>query len=123
MKRFDPSFLIVCFVLLFLGSLGYLYAQSAVESREESTSPIRKMIVTWTSATDGSVSHTITGVNGEIYRVTTDPSATAPTDNYDITLTDEDGVDVLVGLGANRDTATTESISPGIAVTNVPSLR
>lgn len=32
----------------------------------------------------------------------------APTDNYDITLVDGDGIDRLQGVGANRDTANSE---------------
>jgi hypothetical protein len=44
-------------------------------------------------------------------RFTTKPAsgAAAPTDNYDVTIVDENGVDVLAGLGADRDTANTES--------------
>ena len=37
----------------------------------------------------------------------TNPGTTAPQDNYDITLTSE-GADMLLGGGANRDTANTE---------------
>lgn len=49
--------------------------------------------------------------NGVIQRLVTDPDGSAaPTDDYDITITDEDGYDVLMGAGANRDTATTEQV-------------
>jgi hypothetical protein len=44
-----------------------------------------------------------------LIRVDTDPSATAPTDNYDLVLTDTLGIDLLQGQGANRDTANNES--------------
>ena len=40
-------------------------------------------------------------------QIITDPGATAPTDNWDVTLTNGGG-DMLLGLGANRDTANTE---------------
>jgi hypothetical protein len=33
----------------------------------------------------------------------------APTDNYDITLVDQDGIDRLQGLGANRDITNSEA--------------
>lgn len=47
-------------------------------------------------------------IEGRLLQLVTDPGATAPTDNYDITLVDGNGLDVLQGVGANRDTATTE---------------
>jgi hypothetical protein len=33
-------------------------------------------------------------ISGEILRITTNPGATAPTDNYDVVILDEDGFDV-----------------------------
>lgn len=51
-------------------------------------------------------------LSGEILRVVTNPGSPAPTDNYDIVILDADGADVLGGLGANRDTATTEEFVP-----------
>lgn len=51
-------------------------------------------------------------IEGYIVRVVTNPSATAPTDDYDITITDADGVDVMAGALANRDTANSEQVIP-----------
>jgi hypothetical protein len=69
------------------------------------------------SHTDGTVSGLSTaGINGTILRVVTNPGATAPTDNYDVTLLDEDGIDVLAGQGADRDTANSEHFCPGVAL-------
>lgn len=51
-------------------------------------------------------------INGWITKVTTDPGATAPTDNYDLTLSDADGVDVMGGALANRDEAVSEQAMP-----------
>lgn len=42
----------------------------------------------------------------------TDPGATAPTDDYDITIVDAEGYDVMQGTGANRDTSNTETATP-----------
>lgn len=68
---------------------------------------------TWLSHTDGSASLvTPHQFHGEVLALVTDPGATAPTDNYDITITDADGYDVLQGAGANRDTANTETAVP-----------
>ncbi len=45
---------------------------------------------------------------GELLTLETNPGSTAPSDNYDITLVDDEGHDVLEGVGDNRDTANTE---------------
>lgn len=50
-------------------------------------------------------------MSGEILYFETDPGSTAPTDNWDVTLTAASGYDMLVGLGANRDTSYTERIT------------
>lgn len=74
---------------------------------------IRKVLVDWTSASDGSVTITTRKVVGELVKAVTDPSATAPTDDYDIAITDPEGADVLgasVGSLGNRDTTNTEVV-------------
>lgn len=75
-------------------------------------SRIVKHTMTWTSSADGNVTVTIPQITGEILRVVTNPGSTAPSDNYDITLNDEDGLDSLAGGGGNRDTANTEHFAP-----------
>lgn len=80
---------------------------------------LRKVQWAWTSHTDGTIVDSTTAgqVNkstykytGEIVRLVTDPGSPAPTDNYDVTILDDDGYDVLMGGGANRDTANTEQV-------------
>lgn len=76
---------------------------------------VRKLSLAWTSDASGAVSGTDSSVvSGEILRVTFVPGAGAvqPTDLYDLTLLDEDGVDVLQGLGANLSNANTTSVAP-----------
>jgi hypothetical protein len=52
---------------------------------------------------------------GYIAKVVTDPGGTAPTDDYDITLTDDTtGADLMGGELANRDTANTEEAVPKV---------
>jgi hypothetical protein len=51
-------------------------------------------------------------INGKLIYVLTDPGATAPTDNYDITLKNQNTLDVMGGNLANRDTANTEYATP-----------
>lgn len=74
---------------------------------------VRHVIFTCTGdSSDGSFPATaITDkIEGSLIKLVTNPGSTAPTDNYDVTLTDQDGLDVLAGNGANRDTANTESV-------------
>jgi hypothetical protein len=74
---------------------------------------VKQAIFDWVSAADG----TATGqtdfiVNGEILKILTNPDAVAPTDLYDLTLTDDDAFDVAGGLIANRSTTNTEIVIP-----------
>lgn len=81
---------------------------------ETTIGPVRRIKAAWLSDdTTGAVSGTTTyGYNGKCELLTTVPSGggTAPTDNYDVAVTDADSVDVLAGAGANRDTANTEQV-------------
>ncbi len=71
---------------------------------------MKTITFSWTSDdTTGAVTGSTTDtINGLVYGLKTNPGSTAPTDNYDITVTDADGLDVLGGVGADRDTANTE---------------
>ena len=76
---------------------------------------IKRVAISWTSDASGDATYTTTQLGGVILRVTFDPDGTAaPTDNYDITLKDENGIDVLAGSGANLSTSTTSSVCPQI---------
>jgi hypothetical protein len=73
---------------------------------------VKKVLVSWTSDdTTGAVTGATRKIVGTLVKAITDPGATAPSDDYDIAITDEEGADVLgtsvAGLG-NRDTANTE---------------
>ena len=74
---------------------------------------MKKLVFAWTSDAGGDV--TIASVevyDGKIISLQTNPDGVAaPTDNYDIVLNDVDGFDVLLGAGANRDTANTEDVA------------
>ena len=83
---------------------------------EETIGSVKKIKWAWTSAADGTVgaaavsSTTTNAYSGECLRLITDPGATAPTDDYDVVINDADGVDVLIGAGANRDATATEQV-------------
>ena len=93
---------------------------SPVYSAEGNTN-MATLTLAWTSdSVTGAVSATTSTavtdlIAGKyIVLVVTDPGATAPTDDYDITITDANGVDVMGGALANRDTANTEQTMPAI---------
>ena len=88
-------------------------ADAIISVEESFFEGVAKIKWTWTSATGGAASlATVGSYYGEVLALVTDPGATAPTDNYDITITDADGYDVMQGAGANRDTANTETAVP-----------
>jgi len=49
-------------------------------------------------------------ITGWLMKVQTDPGATAPTTLYDITITDDNGEDVMAGALADRSATVTESV-------------
>ncbi len=60
---------------------------------------------TFTAITD-------TDITGWILLVETDPGSTAPDDNYDITLKNVNGRDIMGGSLTDRDTSNTEAALP-----------
>lgn len=61
----------------------------------------------------GTATITTDKICGELIKIQTDPGSAAPTDNYDVTITDEEGINVVANcqnatsLGT-RDTANSE---------------
>ena len=74
---------------------------------------VRRVIIDWISDDMGDVAYDL-DLNGEIVRVVTVPGAGAnqPDDNYDVTLVDAYGIDVLRSMGTNRDETNTEEFVP-----------
>lgn len=78
---------------------------------------IRTYTLAWVSHTDGTVAlPTDVAIVGEILRVAFKPNAggTAPTDLYDVTITDAQGIDVLAGQGANLSGTVASHVCPGV---------
>lgn len=90
----------------------------------ETLGPIVKIIGTWTSNGSGAASGTTARVMGDLVKAITDPSATAPTADYDITITDEQSFNVLTNCEddlADRHTSNTEEVYfliPNLAATD-----
>jgi hypothetical protein len=81
---------------------------------ERSHTSVKKITWTWTSDASGNADLVTTqAYDGVIQRLVTVPSGggTAPTNLYDVTITDADGFDVLLGAGANRAAASTEQVA------------
>ena len=55
-----------------------------------------------------------------VVMVVTDPGATAPTDDYDLTIVDRNSVDIMGGALANRDTANSEQAVPIVSTAYSP---
>lgn len=74
-----------------------------------------KYTIVWTSTSGGAVSGNPVSVRrGYLAKVKFIPAAggTQPTDLYDVTVTDTDGVDVLNGCGANLSNAAAAAFVP-----------
>lgn len=82
---------------------------------EETFGTVKKIKWVWTSTDAGVVTGVATtnAYSGKCERLVTIPASgdAAPTDDYDVVINDEDTTDVLMGGGANRDTADTEQVA------------
>jgi hypothetical protein len=99
-------------------SVAYSIGNAGITSSQR----FNKVVVSFIAdAADGSIPDTsLTNLAGYIMKIVTNPGATAPTDNWDFVLNDSDGVDVLGGAGANRDTANSEQVYPTISGATIP---
>ena len=80
---------------------------------EKSLGNVHKISWAWTSDASGNADKvTVGNYAGEVLALFTNPGATAPSDDYDITITDAEGYDVMQAAGANRDTANNEYVVP-----------
>ena len=72
--------------------------------------PIKKIVATCVGdGSDGSFPDTaLPKFSGRLLSLKTNPGATAPTNAYDLVVDDDDGLDILQGVGANLLTATSE---------------
>ena len=108
MKRVFLAFLIV------LITVSMSFAAGSLTQKTESRGSLHCLVITWTSASGGTFTSVPTkNIDGLVYYVLTDPDdETAPSDNYDITLKNSNGYDIMGGKLANRDEATTEVSQP-----------
>ena len=112
MKHLLFSFLIV----LLLCSSAFAVGTVTISSntyRPGGSGDLEKILISWVGdAADGTVPSTDFSFCGTLQRVAINPGATAPTNLYDVVLTDEDSFDLLLGVGTDLLTATSESKIP-----------
>ena len=79
-------------------------------------SSARKITLDWLSDASGDATYTTEKLAGTIVGVAfiPDGGGTAPTTLYDVTLTDDNGVDILSGQGANLSATVANRVVPGV---------
>ena len=83
-----------------------------VVATENTIPSVKQIHWAWTSSAGGAADDTTTAVfDGDIIGLATDPDATAPTADYDVAVTDSNGLDVLMGQGTDRSATAIEYVS------------
>lgn len=81
--------------------------------------PVSLITYTFTTDGDGDASEASETLNGRVNRVVTNPTGDdKPDANWDLTILDEDGVDILGTNGMNRDSGgagVSEQVAPSVA--------
>lgn len=113
MKRILPKILLLSLAMLLIAS-GVFAVGTVTQTKTKDDGKLRIITLSWTAdSADATIpATTISNVDGYVYAVITNPGSTAPTDNYDIVMTDADGIDVMGGALLNRDTSTSEQAFP-----------
>ena len=77
---------------------------SAIVRAEPRATRLFSLEVDWESDASGDASASFSGISGLIYgaNIIPDSGGTQPTDAYDVTVTDADGLDLLGGNGADQ---------------------
>lgn len=95
-------------------------AAGSVVVTEERLANVHKITFAWTAGTGGdagtATQATTYTYNGILLRAVTLPGAVTPSNLYDITITDGDGVDVANGLLADRSDTTIQWVTSGMGV-------
>lgn len=93
------------------------YTQGQAIETNNKKIPVSVLIYSWLGdSVDGSVPATPGNapIDGYVFLVTTNPGAVAPTEGYDVTLTDTDGMDIMGGELADRSASASEQAVPKI---------
>jgi len=109
MKKFLFLVLSVTFLLT-----SFAFGQSStITTPNTGDSSMKVTRVNWVADGSGDVT-ILVQLRGYVYMVVTDPAANAPTTLYDITIADEDGVDIMEGGLADLSATVSNQFSPTI---------
>ena len=118
----------LCFILGLVLSFTLLTSEFAsaastvtITRSSRVTDSMHVFTISITADTDGSVTSTATPfeINGDVVLAITNPGATAPQADYDITLTDSDGADVMGGTMVDRSASASERAYPDAGDSNI----
>lgn len=78
---------------------------------EETFGSVKKISASWVEGSGAATATTTNYYNGAIERLVTVPNgSSAPAASYDITVSDQDSTDVLLGAGGSRAAAAVEQV-------------
>jgi hypothetical protein len=101
-------------IFLFLVISTVFAAESITQVWTDCTAKVQCLTFSWQADPNGALSATASNrsIDGYVIQVVTNPGTTTPTDNYDITLINSDGADIMGTALTNRDTANSEIAIP-----------
>lgn len=88
-------------------------ANMSVTMTHDNTNPVKVITLDWISDdAAGTATKALGTITGKLIALVTKPSGggTAPTNLYDITITDAYSIDVLQGVGADRSSTLTQQV-------------
>ena len=92
---------------------------------ERKIGTVKQLKCAWTSDASGNVSGIASSrtYDGQVLMVATVPSASAaPTDLYDLTVLDDNGLDVLAGAGVDRSATVTQYVVASLGAVAISTL-
>lgn len=123
MKRFQDYALVgtvgAIAIVLTLVLTQSVRATGTAPVTEERIGGIAKLTYSWTTGVTDTAASGVTSFayTGKVVKVYIVPSSTyTPTDDFDVALYDEDGVDVLDGYGTDASTAPTVTVLSDVGV-------
>ena len=95
-------------------------ATLTIKDRDATLEPtsVISLDLEWQSDSGGAMSAQTQRFAGRLMRVVTIPGygGANPTGDYSLTITDQGGLDLLGGMGADRDTSDTQEIYPMVSI-------
>lgn len=116
------NFLLAVIITMVFVSTSFAASSVVVTKGQYLDGENKTLLFTWIAHTDGSVTAQTTTTEETNFikgyylcAAVTNPGGTAPADNYDLTVTNADSIDLFGGALANRDESNSEYAVPTIA--------